>query len=83
MVVKNLSILIKKIEENIEAKSKKCTFIRYMVDDFGYLLWDYENHKINRSRDIVFNENVMYTDKLQGNKREKENIDYIVFDEIK
>ena len=40
---------------NLEANSKKCTFIGYMVDDFGYGLWDYENHKIIRSRDIVFN----------------------------
>ena len=34
-----------------EVKSKKCTFIRYGVDNFGDLLWDYENHKIIRSRD--------------------------------
>ena len=31
---------------NIEAISKKCTFIGYMVDDFGYRLWDFENCKI-------------------------------------
>ena len=43
----------------IEAKSKKCTFIGYGVDGFGYRLWDYENHKIIRSRDVVFNEMVM------------------------
>ena len=47
---------------NIEAKSKKFTFIRYKVDDFGYRLWDYENHKIIKSRDAVFNEKVMYKD---------------------
>ena len=40
----------------LEAKSNKCTFIGYRVDDYGYLLWDYENHKIIRSRDVVFNE---------------------------
>ena len=40
---------------NIEAISKKCTFIGYGVDDFGYRFWDYENHKIIRSRDVVFN----------------------------
>ena len=49
---------------NIEAISKKCTFIGYMVDDFGYSLWDFENCKIIRSRDVVFNENVMYKDHL-------------------
>ena len=40
----------------LEAKSKKCTFIGYGVDDFGYHLWDFENHKSIRSRDVVFNE---------------------------
>ena len=67
----------------IEDKSKKCTFIRYGVVDFGYRLWDYENHKIIRSRDVVFNEKVMYKDKLQGKKVEKENTEYTVLDEIK
>ena len=56
---------------NLEAKSKKCTFIGYWVDDFGYGLWDLKNQKIIRSRDVVFNEKVMYTDQLQGNKGEK------------
>ena len=56
---------------NIEAKSKKCTFIGYGVDDFGYRLWDLKNRKIIRSRDAVFNENVMYKDQLQGKKEEK------------
>ena len=64
------------IEENrtkLEAKSKKCTFIGYKVNDFGYFLWDYENHKIIRSRDVVFNENFMYKDQFQGKKQENEN----------
>ena len=25
----------------LESKSKKCTFIGYGVDDFGYRLWDF------------------------------------------
>jgi hypothetical protein len=49
---------------NLEAKSKKCTFIGYGVNDFGYRLWDYENNKIIRSRDVIFNEKVMYKDQL-------------------
>jgi transposase InsO family protein len=52
----------------LEAKSKKCTFIGYGVNDFGYHLWDYENNKIIRSRDVIFNEKVMYKDQLQGKK---------------
>ena len=46
----------------LEDKSKKCTFIGYIVNDFGYRLWDYENHKIISSRDVVFNEKVMHKD---------------------
>jgi hypothetical protein len=57
----------------LEAKSKKCTFIGYSVNDFGYHLWDYENHKIIRSRDVIFNEKFMYKYQLQGKKQEKKN----------
>jgi hypothetical protein len=39
----------------LEEKSKKCTFIGYSVNDFGYLLWDYENKKIIRSKYVIFN----------------------------
>jgi hypothetical protein len=35
----------KENKTKIEAKYKKCIFIRYNVNDFGYLLWDYENKK--------------------------------------
>jgi hypothetical protein len=52
----------------LEAKSKKCTFIGYGVNDFGYRLWDYENKNIIRSRDVIFNKKVMYKDQLQGKK---------------
>jgi len=57
----------------LEEKSNKCTFIRYDVNDFGYHLWVYENHKIMRSRDVVFNEKLMYKDQSKRNKRENEN----------
>ena len=73
----------KENRKKLEAKSKKCTFIGYGVDDFGYHLRDYENCKIIRSRDVVFNEKVMYIDQLHGKKEEKENTEYIVLDEIK
>ena len=67
----------------LEEKSKKCTFIGYGINDFGYRLYDYENHKIIRSRDVVFNEKVMYKDQLQRKKWEKEDTEYTVLDEIK
>jgi hypothetical protein len=72
-------------KENItklEQKSKKCTFIVYGVNCFGYLLYDYENHNIIRRRYVVFNDKVMYKDQLQRKKREKENKEYAMLDEI-
>nr|KYP40338.1 Retrovirus-related Pol polyprotein from transposon TNT 1-94 [Cajanus cajan] len=47
----------------LDPKSKKCTFIGYGEDEFGYRLWDDENKKMIRSRDVIFNEGVMYKDK--------------------
>ena len=47
---------------NLEENSNKSTLIGYGVNDFGYHLYDYENHKIIRIRDVVFNEKVMYKD---------------------
>ncbi|KAE8710415.1 Retrovirus-related Pol polyprotein from transposon TNT 1-94 [Hibiscus syriacus] len=46
----------------LDAKSNKCAFVGYGDDEFGYRIWDYENRKIIRSRDVIFNENVMYKD---------------------
>eukprot|EP00253_Pinus_taeda_P023450 PITA_23450 len=66
----------------LEAKSKKCTFIGYGVNDFGYRLYDYEFHKIIRSRDVIFNEKVLYKNQSQENKQEKENREYTVLDDI-
>jgi hypothetical protein len=40
------------------------------------------NNKIIRSRDVIFNEKVMYKDQLQGNKQEKEKQEYTVLEEI-
>jgi hypothetical protein len=54
----------KENKTKLKAKYKKCAFIGYGVNDFGYLLWDYENNKIIRSKDDIFNEKVMYKDQL-------------------
>lgn len=45
----------------LDSKSKKCTFLDYGEDGFDYCLWDDENKKMIRSRDVIFNERVMYT----------------------
>ena len=46
----------------LDPKSKKCTFIGYGEDEFGYRIWDDENKKVIHSRDVIFNERVTYKD---------------------
>ena len=47
----------------LDAKSKICFFISYGDEKFGYRFWDEQNRKIIRSRNVIFNEQVMYKDK--------------------
>ena len=46
----------------LDAKSKICFFIGYGDEKFGYRFWDEQNRKIIRSRNVIFNEQVMYKD---------------------
>ena len=43
-----------------DPRYKKCTFISYDEDEFGYRIWDDENKKVIHSKDVIFNERVMY-----------------------
>jgi hypothetical protein len=70
------------IDKENRTKLEAFVHIGYNVNDFCYRLWDYENQKIIRSRDAIVNEKVMYKYQLQGKKREKEKLEYTVFDEI-
>ncbi|RVW77417.1 Retrovirus-related Pol polyprotein from transposon TNT 1-94 [Vitis vinifera] len=47
----------------LDAKSKICFFIGYGDEKFGYRFWDEQNKKIIKSRNVIFNEQVMYKDK--------------------
>ena len=49
--------------DKLDSKSRKCTFIGYGSDEFGYRFWDEENRKIIRSRNVIFNEKVMHKNK--------------------
>ena len=52
----------------LEEKSNKCTFIGYGVNDFGNCFYDYEKHKIIRSRDVILNEKVLFQDQIEEKK---------------
>ena len=68
-----------KTRTKLEAMSKKCVFVGYGINEFGYRLWDFEIHKFLRSMDVIFNENVLYKDLLQ--QYEKKEDDYVVLDD--
>ena len=63
----------------LEAKLKKCVFFGYGIDEFDYRLWDFENHKIFRSRNVIFNDKFLYKDVLQ--QHEKKENDYVLLDD--
>ena len=44
----------------LDLKSRKCFFIDYGSDDFGYRFWDEENRKIIRQKNVIFNEKLLY-----------------------
>ena len=47
----------------LNAKSKICFFISYGDEKFGYRFWDEQNRKIIKSRNVIFNEQIMYKDR--------------------
>ena len=47
----------------LDTKSKICFFIGCGDEKFGYRFWDEQNMKIIRSRNVIFNEQVMYKDR--------------------
>ena len=48
----------------LDEKSKICFFIGYGDEKFGYRFWDEQNKKIIKIRNVIFNEQVMYKDRL-------------------
>jgi hypothetical protein len=55
--------------------------VGYGEDEFGYKLWDDQNRKMIRSRDVVFNEKVMYKD-TNTKKSEQREPDYFGLEDV-
>ena len=55
----------------LDAKPKKYYFVGYGDSEFGYRLWDDQNWKIARSKDLVFNEAILYKDRASSSKAKK------------
>jgi hypothetical protein len=79
--VKHLSILIKKIEQSLRKNTRSVPLLDIVL---MILVISYGIIKITiiRSRDVIFNDKVMYKGRLQGKKQEKEKQEYIVLHEI-
>ena len=56
-------ILILMLVVNLMQSLKYVFFIGYGDEKFGYRFWDEQNRKIIKSRNVVFNEQVMYKDR--------------------
>jgi hypothetical protein len=80
--VKHFSILIKKIEQSLKKNTRSVPLLDTMLMILVIVYGIMKITKIIRSRFFIFNEKVMYKDQLQGKKQEKENIEYIMLDEI-
>ena len=70
----------------LDAKSKICFFIGYADEKFGYRFWNEQNRKIVRSRNVIFNEQVMYKDKstivLDVTEIDQKKSDFVNLDEL-
>ena len=81
--MKNLSTLINMIEQILKLYPRNVPLLDTWLMILVIICGIVKNKKIIRSRDVVFNENSMYKDQLQGKKVEKENTEYTMLDEIK
>ena len=55
----------------LDAKSELCYFIGYGDSELSYCLWDDQNRKIVRSKDVVFNETILYKDRTSKSEGKK------------
>ena len=70
----------------LNAKSKICFFIGYGHEKFGYRFWDEQNRKVIRSRNVIFNEQVMYKNRstvvLDVTEIDKKKSEFVNLDEL-
>ena len=59
------------VRSKLDAKSKKSFFVGYGDFEFGYRLWGDQNWKIIRSKDVIFNEAILYKDRDSSSEAKK------------
>ena len=55
----------------LDTTSKLCYFVGYGDFELGYRLWDDQNRKIIRSKDMVFKEAILYKDRALKSEGKK------------
>ena len=55
----------------LDSNSKLCYFFVYYDSKLGYRLWDDQNQKIVRSKDVVFKEAILYKDRALKSEGKK------------
>jgi ATP-binding cassette subfamily B (MDR/TAP) protein 1 len=68
--------------DKFDAKSRKCVFIGYDTNSYGYRLYDFENRKTRRSIDVVFNESALYRNRLSQPEEAEVKSDFVEFEGI-
>ncbi|KAG9444915.1 hypothetical protein H6P81_016255 [Aristolochia fimbriata] len=71
----------REVRKKLDPKSTKCVFLGYEGDEYSYRLWDFDNNKVFRCRNVVFNEEQMYKDRKEEKKIEPKEKEYIKRDE--
>lgn len=57
------------MRSKIDAKPKKLFFVGYSDNELSYRLWNDQIRNVIKSKDMIFNENIMYKDMLRTNPK--------------
>jgi len=81
--VKPLPTLINKIEQSLRQNQRNVPLLDMVLMIFIIVFMITKKHKIIMSRDVIFNEKVLYKYQMQEKKHEKENRENTVLDEVR
>ena len=68
--------------DKLDRKAKRCYFIGYGSDMYGYRFWDDQNKKIIISRNVTFNENMFYKDLTAEFVNANKQLEHVLLEEI-